>query len=100
LPNGATVGILRFMEDVTLEGLQEQIRLLTHVVSQLVALVERVNAESYMDTTILHHAAIEREARFRDVNAALEDLRAGLAARLSQLDAAQQAPQRDIANPL
>jgi hypothetical protein len=70
-------------------------------VSQLVALVERVNAESYMDTTILHHPATERDAGFRDVNAALEDLRASLAARLSQLDAAQEAeaPRRDIANP-
>ena len=83
------------MEDASLEGLQEQIRLLTHVVSQLVALVTQMNVESYMDTTALHHAANQREEEFRDVNEALENLRATLAARLSQLDAAQPASEHD-----
>lgn len=87
--------ILREMEEPTIEGLQEQIRLLTHVVSQLVALVTQMNVETYMDTTLLHHTAIEREAGFRDVNEALENLRATLAARLSQLDAVQPPERRE-----
>ena len=77
------------MDDASLEERQEQVTLLTDVVRQLVVLVVRVNAESYMDTTILHLGEVEREAGFRDVNAGLEDLRATLAAWLSQLDAAQ-----------
>lgn len=84
------------MEDASLEGLQEQIRRLTEIVGQLVALVTRMNVESYMDTTQLHHTATVREQDFRDVNEALENLRATLAARLSQLDAGQPT-ERDIA---
>ncbi len=75
------------MSEPSIEDLQEQIRLLTHVVSQLVARVTEGNVEAYMDTTLLHHTAMEREAGFRDVNEALENLRATLTARLSQLDA-------------
>ena len=81
-------------------SLQEQIRLLTHVVSQLVTLVTRMNLESYMDTTPLHQTANMREQDFRDVNEALENLRATLAARLSQLEAwPSPASEPDIANP-
>ena len=83
------------MEDPTVEDLQKQIRRLTHVVSQLVALVTRMNVESYMDATPLHHDAMVREEDFRDVNEALENLRATLAARLSQMDAVQPPERRE-----
>lgn len=84
------------MDEDRIAALQEQIRLLTHVVSQLVALVTRLNVESYMDTTLLHHTELEREAGFRDVNEALENLRATLAARLSQMDAVRPPEGREI----
>ena len=66
------------MVDPRLDRIEEQARLLTDVVRQLVAVVSHLNLEAYMDTTVLHHLPNDREREFRGVSEELEDLRTTL----------------------
>lgn len=83
------------MSDPRLDRIEEQAKLLTDVVRQLVILVSRVNVEAYMDTTALHHLPNERERGFEDVSEELQELRATLETWLARIEANQ----RDRAGP-